>query len=89
MAWENNAIFICKWFDKGVRVAITGELQTRTFTDKEGKNRKVTEVLVNTVEFADGKREANTNSEANTNFDNSALDVDGFIPIDEDDLPFN
>lgn len=88
VAWEHNSQFICKWFDKGVKIAVTGELQTRTFTDKEGKNRKVTEVLVSTVEFADGKREANTNSETNTTFDNSAFDVDGFMPITDEELPF-
>lgn len=89
VAWENNAAFLAKWFDKGVRVAITGELQTRTFTDKEGKNRKVTEVLVSTVEFADGKREANTNTETSTSPDEPAFpDIDGFMPITEDELPF-
>ena len=93
-AWEHNAVFISKWFDKGVKIAVTGELQTRTFTDKEGKNRKVTEVLVSTVEFADGKREANTsvgNTAAVENDNPAFADVDDFIPIADDDLdlPFN
>ena len=93
-AWEKQAEFLCKWFDKGVKVAITGELQTRTFTDKDGKNRKVTEVLVSTVEFADGKREANTSagdSAAVENNNSAFSDVDEFMPIDIDDesLPFN
>lgn len=83
VAWEHNAKFLCKWFDKGVRVGITGELQTRLYTDKESKKHKVAEVLVSTVEFADGKRDANTN------FDNSAIDADGFSPINDDDLPWN
>lgn len=84
-AWKHNAEFICKWFDKGVRVAVTGELQTRTYTDNDGKNRKVTEVLVSTVEFADGKRDANTNNAVG-----ATTDTDDFIPIDDDDaeLPF-
>ena len=98
VAWEHNAEFICKWFDKGVKVAVTSELQTRTYTDKEGKNRKVTELVVNTVEFADGKKDANTgvdNSKV-TNIapavaDNEPAfpDIDGFMPIEEDELPFN
>lgn len=91
VAWEKQAEFLCKWFDKGVKVAVTGEIQTRTFTDKKGKNRKVTEVLVSTVEFADGKREANT-SAGNTatveNNDSAFPDVDEFMPIEDDDLPF-
>ena len=85
VSWNNQAEFLCKWFDKGVRVGITGELQTRTWEDNDGKSRKVVEVLVSTVEFADGKREPNTNT--NT----FAVDTnDDFIPIDDvDDLPFN
>lgn len=83
-AWNQSAEFLCKWFDKGVRVGLTGELQTRTWEDNDGKSRKVVEVLVGTVEFADGKRDANTNTftEETTN--------DDFIPIDDvvDDLPF-
>ena len=91
-AWEHNAEFICKWFDKGVKVAVTGELQTRTYADNEGKNRKVVEVLVSTVEFADGKREANTSVANSTTVDNSNsafTDIDEFVPIDDDELPFN
>ncbi len=89
VAWQNQAEFLCKWFDKGVRVGLTGELQTRTYTDNDGKNRKVTEVLVSTVEFADGKREANS---IQTNDDSNFNDTtDDFIPFadDDDNLPFN
>ena len=100
VAWKHNAEFLCKWFDKGVRVAITGELDTRTWKDNDGNSRKVVEVLVNTVEFADGKREANaTTTATNTSavaFPNTDTNVfaptetDGFIPISADDeLPFN
>lgn len=84
VAWEHNAEFLCKWFDIGVRVAVTGELQTRLYEDKETKKKnKVAEVLASSVEFADGKRDANTN------FDNSALDADGFMPVGDDELPWN
>lgn len=100
VAWNSQADFLCKWFDKGVRVGITSELQTRTYTDSDGKSRKVTEMLVNTVEFADGKREANATTTATETsavaFPNTDTNVfvptesDGFIPISaDDDLPFN
>lgn len=92
VAWEHNAEFLCKWFDKGVKVAVTGELQTRTFTDKDGNNRKVTEVLVNTIEFADGKAVANTNVATVTTVAASSQEQndDEFIPVDDSevDLPF-
>lgn len=85
VAWNNQAEFLCKWFDKGVRVGITGELQTRRY-EKDGQTHKITEVLVRTVEFADGKREANTNTDTNT-FSETA--DDDFVPLESgDDLPF-
>lgn len=85
VAWKSQAEFLCKWFDKGVRVGITGELQTRSY-EKDGQKHKVAEVLVSTVEFADGKREANTNTDTNTLAETAD---DDFVPLDSgDDLPF-
>lgn len=93
VAWSSQAEFLCKWFDKGVRVGLTGELQTRTYTDKDGNNRKMTEVLVGTVEFADGKRDANTNANTNTGNTNTFAsnennNVDEWVPVDPADFPF-
>ena len=91
VAWGSQADFLCKWFDKGVRVAITGELQTRIFTDKDGKDRKVYEVLVNTVEFADGKRESSTNATTTTTANSNSFTAnidDDFTPVEDSELPF-
>lgn len=93
VAWSSQAEFLCKWFDKGVRVGLTGELQTRTYTDKDGNNRKMTEVLVGTVEFADGKRDATNNANTNTGNTNTFArnennNVDEWVPVDDVDLPF-
>lgn len=91
VAWEHNANFICKWFDKGIRIAITGELQTRMY-EKDGKKIKVSEILVNSVEFADGKVVANAKTETNTQStqnNSQSFDIDGFIPVgDDENLPF-
>ena len=89
VAWNSQADFLCKWFDKGVRVAVTGELQTRMY-EKDGKKNKIFEVLVATVEFADGKREANATQPATTESNTSVEDDDfGFIPMSADEFnPF-
>ena len=99
VAWKHTADFLCKWFDKGTRVAVTGELQTRMYEDKDGKKIKVSEIIANTIEFADGKRDANQTATPTTQnnqkqepdiFDNPLLGGDGFMPIDSsDELPFN
>lgn len=83
--WNRQAEFLAKWFDKGVRVGLTGELQTRTW-EKDGRKNKAVEILVATVEFADGKREANNITTATSTADTD----DDFLPIDDfDGLPFD
>lgn len=86
--WKQGAEFLCKWFDKGVRVGLTGELQTRNY-EKDGQTRKITEVLVSSVEFADGKREANNPATNTANTFGDDTSSDDFMPLDiDDDLPF-
>lgn len=55
VAWGKKAEHICKFFAKGNRIFIQGDVKTRTYTDKEGKKRKATEVLVDNVKFCEGK----------------------------------
>ena len=55
VAWRGTAEFVSKFFKKGDMIALTGEISTRDWTDKEGKKRKETEVLANTVYFASPK----------------------------------
>lgn len=54
VAWETNAERLEKYTDKGGRVILTGELQTRTY-EKGDKKIKVTEMFVNKVEIIDFK----------------------------------
>ena len=56
VAWRNTAEFIGKYAKKGTKLIVTGEIQTRTYDDKDGKKVYVTEVVVESVEFAESKR---------------------------------
>jgi len=99
-AWRGTAEFICKYFGKGQLIAVQGELQTRSYTDRDGNKRKVTEVVVSQAHFAESKKESNNNTyqskpkeqPQNTQPapDISADDTGDFeeIPSD-DDLPFD
>lgn len=88
VAWEKSAEFISKYFTKGSRIAIAGSLQTRNYEDKEGKKRKVTEVLVESVDFVDKKANNTEATEAavNTTVGKSSAVVD--VISDDDELPF-
>lgn len=90
VAWKHTAEFLCKYFDKGVRVAVAGELQTRIYEDKDNKKVKVCEVLASDIEFADGKAQtSDRTAENNTNKVTEIPDADAFevVPHNED-LPF-
>lgn len=58
LAWGKNAEFIDKYFNKGSRIGIVGSIQTRNYTDKDGKTVYVTEVVVDEAEFVENKGES-------------------------------
>ena len=58
VAFGGTAEYIANYSTKGNRVALTGKLQTRSYTNKEGKNVKITEVVVDSVDIIDYKDRA-------------------------------
>ena len=55
VAWGKTAEFIDKYFRKGRMIAVVGRIQTRTYTDKDGNNRKVVDVVADKVSFTGEK----------------------------------
>ena len=94
IVWRQTAEFVSKYFRKGHRIALEGSLQTRDYTDKDGKKCYVTEVVVGDVEFCQSKSENTTDSNfasntASTNYTPEfGADFDGFLPISDEDMPF-
>lgn len=62
VAWRNTAETIAKYLEKGRQILVAGELQTRSYEDKEGNKRIVTEVLVKEFYFCDTKPNGDDNS---------------------------
>lgn len=58
-AWRTIAEFISKYFEKGRMILIEGELQTRSYTDKDGKNNTITEVAATSAHFTGEKKSDN------------------------------
>ena len=56
VAWRSTAEFVSKYFQKGSMAAVTGRLQIRDWTDKEGGKRRSAEVVVDNVYFGESKR---------------------------------
>ena len=88
VAWRSTAEFAAKWFTKGMQVAVSGRIQTRTWEDKQGQKRKNVEVVADEVFFADSKKDGNTRNSSAEPFelDNSAASFP--MPEDDSDLPF-
>ena len=56
VVWRKQAENCAKYIGKGSLVAVTGRLQIRSYEDKEGIKRKVSEVVADNVRFLDSKK---------------------------------
>jgi single-strand DNA-binding protein len=57
VAWRGTAEFVCNYFRKGLLVAVSGSLRTRSYEDKQGNRRTAYEVVADEVYFAEPKRD--------------------------------
>ena len=92
VSFGKAAEFAEKYFHQGMRVLITGRIQTGSYTNKDGQKVYTTDGIVEEQEFADGKAAGQTSS-ANTPVPRPELTAeDGFmqlpVGIDDDGIPF-
>jgi single-strand DNA-binding protein len=62
VAFGATADHIAKWFTKGMMIIVSGRLQIRTWTDKDGNKRRNAEVVADSVYFGDSKKSDQGNS---------------------------
>lgn len=90
-AWRGLAEAIVKYVRKGDRIAIVGELQNRSYEDKAGVKRTVTEILVQEAEFL-GNKQVSEDKPGETAYkpqkEGVSLDTLKPISVADDDLPF-
>ena len=56
VAWRSTAEFVSKYFTKGSMAVVSGRLQIRDWTDKDGNKRRSAEVVADNVYFGESKR---------------------------------
>lgn len=90
VAWRQTAEFVCKYFRKGQRAALTGSLQTRQYTGRDGSKRTAYEVVAEHVYFAESKNGGAAPSVSySERVPQSSTPAEDFEEIpDEDALPF-
>jgi single-strand DNA-binding protein len=57
-AWRSQAELLGKYFKKGSSIFLVGELKNRSWEDKEGNKRTVTEIVASEISFVDSKNDA-------------------------------
>lgn len=57
VAWRGAAEFVSKYFSKGQMAVVSGRLQIRPWTDKDGNKRRSAEVVADNIYFGEPKRE--------------------------------
>ena len=60
VAWRSTAEFVEKYFSKGRMAVVSGRLQIRNWTDKDGNKRRTAEVIADSVYFGDSKKDDST-----------------------------
>ena len=58
VCFEKTAQFVAQYVDKGALVGVEGRLQSRTYQKENGDNVHVVEVIANSVQALESKREA-------------------------------
>lgn len=80
VAWRQTGEFVGKYFTKGRMAVVSGRLQTRTWTDKDGNKRKATEVIADNVYFGDSKSESQNTQPAANPYLPPAYPAPGYAP---------
>ena len=95
VAWRHHAEFVTRYFKKGSSIFVTGELQTRDWTDKDGIKRYATELVADDIRFVDAKSDragadaTDTTTYIPDAYTSSSDTNPAFEDITEDDeLPF-
>lgn len=56
VAWRSTGEFVSKYFTKGSMAVVSGRLQIRSWTDKDGNKRRSAEIVADNVYFGESKR---------------------------------
>ena len=78
-AWRQTGEFVSKYFTKGSMIVVSGRLQIRDYTDRDGNRRTAAEVVADNVYFGESKRgsEGTSNYGSNGSYNSSPAPAPG------------
>ena len=98
VAFGRQGEFAEKYFRKGIKIVVSGRIQTGSYTNRDGNKVYTTDVVVEEQEFAESKAasESNANSQSSSRGysqqQGMSVDDDGFMNIPDgldETLPFS
>ena len=93
VAWRQTGEFVSKYFTKGRMIVVSGRLQIRSWTDKDGNKRRTAEIVADNCYFGDSKAQETHTGFVPSEFVPPAYSnapASDFAVLDDDDaqLPF-
>jgi len=67
VAWRQTGEFVSKYFTKGRMAVVSGRLQIRGWTDKDGNKRRSAEIVADNVYFGDSRRDSESGNSSYSN----------------------
>ncbi len=92
VAFGRAAEFAERYFRQGIRIVVSGRIQTGSYTNKDGNKVYTTDVVVEEQEFAESKSHTENGGKEQSNAPITPADADGFMNIPEgidEELPFS
>lgn len=86
VVWGRQAENCANYLAKGRLTAVQGRIQSRTYDGKDGIRRYVTEVVAERVQFLEWGDDDNRSR--SNNLQDDFPDIDGFEPVDDENIPF-
>lgn len=86
VAFKNNAEFAEKYLRQGTKIAVEGRIQTGSYTNRDGQKVYTTDVIIDSQEFAESKKETQDTAQS------APAGSDGFMNVPDgidEELPFN
>jgi single-strand DNA-binding protein len=91
VAWRQTGEFVSKYFTKGSMIVVSGRLQIRNWTDKDGNKRTTAEIVADSVYFGESKKNKDErNNNTTYNYGGYIMPTSDWAMLDDDDaqLPF-
>ena len=83
IVWRRAAENVANYLDKGSLVSVEGRIQTGSYTDKDGNKRTSFDVVADSVQFLDSRKQAEARSSESTPYDYQEAPANN-VNIDED-----